>query len=254
MKLPQSITSSIQAAGASANKPAVKRAQYIEIFNRAAESVLEDHEAEWTWLLANVLNLPPCYSTAVYEVLKQGRWRDAKYPKAYIKTAATREALKADKPSSREITLTPTRVSIGHLDKGASRDDKDDANPNEGGITYYKRGGMRVIDNGGEWVGPTDSEGRELPTFNGKAVPVYLCTLQDDEPDARLVIDMAKVWRRIGADEFEQKVFLLRAKQLTAREIFDSATSDRERQELEAAYRRLDRLKPLIREALEASE
>jgi hypothetical protein len=220
-----------------------KRAQYFEIFRRAAESVLEGDEAELLWLLRE-FNLPLCYSTALYVVLKQGRWRDAKNPQAYIKTAAKREALKADKPASKEIPLVSMTAPVDYLHKKSG-----------GGITTHKIGGARIYDVC-DHEGPTDSEGRELPTFKGKAVPEYLCSLEDDEPDACLVIDWQKVYARAGVDEYEQRILSLRSKGWTAQKIFDSATSDRENRELQNAYRRVDDgpLKSRITKALEASE
>jgi hypothetical protein len=48
---------------------------------------------EWVWLL-DQLNLPSAYFLAVHEAVRQGRWRTAKNPRAYVKTVAKREAIR----------------------------------------------------------------------------------------------------------------------------------------------------------------
>ena len=222
-----------------------KRAQLIEIFSRAAETAFEGHEAEWTWLLTSELSLPLCYSTAVYEVLKQGRWKDAENPKAYIKTAARREALKAGDGLSKEFALVSSKSAKSAID---------DYDKSGGGVTAHKIGGKRIYDVCDREV-PTDSEGRELAIFNGKAVAEYLCSPEDDEPDARWKIDFQKVYAEAGADEHEQRILTLRSNGFTAQEIYDSAPSDREKQELQNAYRRVDGpLKSRIAKLLEGTE
>lgn len=62
------------------------------IFELAAATPIEGHDSEWVWLTKDILKLSLIHIPAVQETLKQGRWRNAKNQKAYIKTVAKREA------------------------------------------------------------------------------------------------------------------------------------------------------------------
>jgi len=59
----------------------------------AAQVGVEQSSAVWVWIMQE-LRLGPQYFLAIREAVQQGRWRTAKNPKSYIKTAAKREALK----------------------------------------------------------------------------------------------------------------------------------------------------------------
>ena len=64
----------------------------------------DEAEAEWAWVMKE-LGLGPEYFLAVYEVIRQGRWREAENPGGYLKTAARREA--------RELTESGERKPRG---------------------------------------------------------------------------------------------------------------------------------------------
>jgi hypothetical protein len=65
----------------------------LSIFERAvAGPVYDANRQAWDEALA-LLNLRPCYQPAIAKVLGEGRWRDKKNPRAYVATAAARQAL-----------------------------------------------------------------------------------------------------------------------------------------------------------------
>jgi hypothetical protein len=70
-----------------------ERAELIALFEAAAEKPIEGHDAVWLRLM-DLLNVPGFFFPAVLEALKQGRWRQARNPRAYIKVVAQREALR----------------------------------------------------------------------------------------------------------------------------------------------------------------
>jgi hypothetical protein len=124
-----------------------KRAELRAIFEAAVEMPFEGHDAEWVRIM-DLLRLPGCFIPAVKDALKQGRWRQARDPRAYIKTVAQREALKmglvdsAEEPNivkddadGRPLNLdlgqfaasglgpTKTRAGIWHQGSAAFADD-----------------------------------------------------------------------------------------------------------------------------------
>jgi hypothetical protein len=70
------------------------KAEWLGVLETAAKLSVEQSSAVWVWIMQE-LRLGPQYFLAIREeVVQQGRWRTAKNPKAYIKTAAKRQALK----------------------------------------------------------------------------------------------------------------------------------------------------------------
>jgi hypothetical protein len=70
-----------------------ERSQWIAILDAAAMRPGDEMNNEWEWLLER-LGLPEDYFLAVLEAIRQGRWRNAKNPRTYVKTVAKREARK----------------------------------------------------------------------------------------------------------------------------------------------------------------
>ncbi len=69
------------------------RAQWMTILEAASANPPDVMNAEWEWLMGE-LELPLDCWLAVRAAIQQGRWREAKNPRAYIKTVANREARK----------------------------------------------------------------------------------------------------------------------------------------------------------------
>jgi len=165
-----------------------ERSQLIVIFDQATAAIRGGHDAQWAWLMAQILRLPMQLLPAVQWALVQGRWQDAKNPKAYIKTVAKREALKmgrVDNPSDQSMTL---RIPIDLRDKGGrplSHDAYVDYLSYDGPV---KEGGVWHARDQDETVS-TDEEGRVIPRVGGRPVPEDLLVPEDEEPDARMVVN-----------------------------------------------------------------
>src|SRR5271165_7595918 len=89
--------------------PDPHREHWMAILEAASLNLPSEMNEEWTWLMQE-LGLRPEYFLAVLEAIKQGRWRKAKIPKAYLKTVAKREAVKmglASDEGPRELLLVP---------------------------------------------------------------------------------------------------------------------------------------------------
>jgi len=169
-----------------------ERAQFTAIFEHAALALNGRGETEWPWLMADILKLPTRLLPAVQLALAQGRWRNAKNPKAYIKTVAKREALKmglVDNPSEQNRTLRiPDHV----------RDEDGRRLSHDGYIDYLSYDGP--VKEAGVWHAReryeeadwTDDEGRVIPVVAGRPVPEALLVPDDKDPDS-LVINWEKV-------------------------------------------------------------
>lgn len=79
----------------------------MELFEAASKPGNELND-EWKWLIAELGLSLEDYS-ALLDTLRQGRWRQAKNPRSYVKTVAKREALKAHLAAAmpKEFVLMP---------------------------------------------------------------------------------------------------------------------------------------------------
>ena len=64
--------------------------KWFEILEVTAQKRPDEAEDEWKWLMEQ-LGLGPQYFLAIYEAVRQGRWREAENPVGYLKVAAKRE-------------------------------------------------------------------------------------------------------------------------------------------------------------------
>jgi hypothetical protein len=94
-------------------RTAIDRKGWIAVFEAAATRKGDELNDEWRWLLEELGMTADSYPTLV-EALGQGRWRDAKDPRAYVKTVAKREALREEIREKRNDILTIIPSSAGH--------------------------------------------------------------------------------------------------------------------------------------------
>jgi hypothetical protein len=100
-----------------------------------------------------------------------------------------------------------------------------------------KEGGVWQARNESEEPIWADEEGREIPVVNGRLVPADLLMLEDDGPDARLVINWPKVGERAGLDAEEVQFLKLRSAGLTREVILNKLAQDAvERRKWQAAW------------------
>jgi len=230
----------------------MERWQLIEVLEQATAKLLPGQDggpdAEWTALVTGTLELPIAYLTAVQTALDQGRWRNAKNPKAYIRRVALREA--RSMRSGRDPKSTPLAIPAN------LQNDEGEALPLEEYIDF-RCADLGVVKEGGIWKAcdmpyePTfvDDEGREVPVVNGRPVPEELLMPEDDEPDAKLVINWLLVIERASLDDEEGDILMMRTSGLSREAILRELAQgdDKERRKWQAAWRRLDRHMDRIR-------
>jgi hypothetical protein len=73
--------------------PEATRDEWIEKLDILSSSLPKEVEETWRWVMDG-LDLDADHYFAIVEAIRQGRWRNAEDPRAYVKTVAKREALK----------------------------------------------------------------------------------------------------------------------------------------------------------------
>lgn len=224
----------------------MERSQLIEVLEQARAKLLPGQDggpdAEWTLLVTGILELPITYLPAVQTAVHQGRWRNAKNPKAYIRRVALREARSmrsGRNPKSTRLTI-PANL----------QNDEGEALSVEQYIDFLCAD-VGAVKEEGIWKARdplyepifVDDEGREIPCVYGRPVPEDLLMLADDEPDAKLVVNWLLVIERAGLDDEEGDILMMRTSGLSREAILRELAQgdDNERRKWQAAWRRLDR-------------
>jgi hypothetical protein len=220
----------------------MERLQLIEVLGQATAKLLAGQDggpgAEWGALVTGILELPIAYLPAVHVALAQGRWRNAKNPKAYIQKVARREASAMGSARAPKSTLKiPNNVC-----------DEDGQPLSYESYIDHQSYDYGPVKNGNVWQArnPTeepiwvDEEGREIPVVNGRPVAEDLLMPEDDEPDAKLVINWHKVAERAGLDAEETQILKLRVMGFTREVLLKRlAKDDEERRKWQAAWQRV---------------
>jgi hypothetical protein len=238
------------------------KAEWLGVLETAAKLEAEQSSAVWVWLMQE-LRLGPQYFLAIREAVRQGRWRTAKNPKAYIKTVAKREAMsmglvKEDsgnlvpigrtRSDSEEISGEEALEYLGH------QYDSHDAAKGEDGV-------WRAGAGAGRDYGDPREEYESYRDWLVSAVPAGLTVVQQPSQEDKRLIDeinastdevhfharpMARPdWRTwaqaAGLDEWEKRVLGYRLTG-TSRERAMALQADEEsRKALQAAWKRFDR-------------
>ena len=100
---------------AKADRNGMSRESWVAIFEAAASRKGNELNDEWRWLLVQ-LGMSAEFYPALMETLRQGRWRTAKDPRAYVKTVAKREAFRTAITEERNDVLTIIPSSPGRKD------------------------------------------------------------------------------------------------------------------------------------------
>jgi hypothetical protein len=219
----------------------IERSQWMDVLERATaklEAGEAGPDAEWIALVAGLLDLPPEYLRAVQVALAQRRWSKAKDPKAYVRKVAKREMLNVRPGRDPKSTL---EIPNGLRDEDGQplsyQDFIDDRSYDYGPV---KKGTAWQARNPSEEAIWADEEGRKIPVVNGRPVPEDLLMLEDDGPDAKLVINWPKVAEHAGLDAEETQILKLRLAGVTRDRLLKMlARDDEERRKWQAAWQRL---------------
>jgi hypothetical protein len=202
----------------------------LELLSRVASRPFEECEAEWKEVLGR-LRLGMGYVPAIQSVLKEGRWKDAANPLAYVRKSAVRAAARLGivdiRPrQDREVLACDLRYE----DEQGQELDHDDR-LGAALHRYEERFGRE--DGGPHWA-----EGR-LPE-----------SLYTEEPE----IDWERAGKLAGLDAAERLVMELRLMGFGRRAALRACLTDADRRYLQSAWKRFDRNKDKLGEALESGE
>lgn len=238
----------------------------MAILDAASQRPGDEIDGEWRWLLRQ-LRMPAEDYFALREAIRQGRWRNAKNPKAYIKTVARREALQekvaaaADDPlvlmpETSDGTGISAEHSLDHISYvrdtseavqgadgiwrrggGAERYYEEFYDEDENGNPISLRGRLlaRVPANLKSLVEPSAEYRRAVEKVNAATDEYHLHV----EPFVR--VDLRKWAELAGFDEWELKVLRYRLDEVSRDEALAKQPDEVSRKALQAAWRRYDR-------------
>jgi hypothetical protein len=234
----------------------------MAVLETVSERQPDECNAEWEWLLQQ-LGLGPAYFPAIYETLREGRWRKAKDPRAYIKTVAQRIANKGDPATSGETELVfPGMIEVDGAELG--QEERLEHMLNEQNSVEPTQGADGVWRPGPGWNRDYEDERNQYESYRdflAAKVPDDLSGLQF--PDKEELAEIAafnetteqfhihpRVWARphwakwaelAGLDEWERRVLECRVTGTSRDRALAEQPDEVSRKNLQAAWRKFDR-------------
>ncbi|HET9283137.1 MAG TPA: hypothetical protein VFR24_14350 [Candidatus Angelobacter sp.] len=232
----------------------INTTEWLAVLEAVARRPPDEANAEWEWLM-DQLGLGPEYFLAIYAAIRQGRWRTANNPKAYLKTVAKREASKIDASEEGNAEL----VFPGEIERDGeeiSQEERLDSMQHE----LDSATAMQAAD--GVWRpgGKRRDQGnyRDL-LLTG--VPGELRVIEQPSQELREVIEQInastdeihihlrpfikanwKEWARAaGLDQWEQQVLRCKLDGVSRERALAGQRDETSRRALQAAWRRFDR-------------
>jgi hypothetical protein len=215
---------------------------------------------------------------AVVKAIQQGRWRNAKNPRTYIKTVARREAFKEDLAAAANDPLVLLRnpsgadgfsveSSLDHISYvrdtpeavqggdgvwrrggGAERDQYERYDEDENGNAISLRGRLlaKVPNSLKVLIKPSAEYKRAINRLNSSTDEWHI------HPEPSVSVDMKKWAELAGFDEWEMRVLEYRLGEVSRDEAMAEQPDETSRKALQAAWRRYDRTgKQRLRETAE---
>lgn len=242
------------------------RETWISLLDAALERPGTELNDEWAWLL-DQLGMTAEQYPAVLEALRQGRWREATNPRAYLKTVARREALKEQLTAQKQdnLVLVPimaeneaasvegTLDHLAHLREtaeavqgadgiwrrggGAERDEYEHFDEDEYGRSLFLRGrilaqipqSLKVV------VEPPPEVRQSVEEFNASTDERHI------HLQPAIGIDMGKWAELAGFDEWEMQVLHYRLDGVSRDKALAEQPDEPSRKALQAAWERYDR-------------
>jgi hypothetical protein len=242
------------------------RAEWIAILETASTQSPDEISAEWEWLMQE-LGLPPGHFLAVREAIQQGRWRNAKNPRSYVKTVAKREARKmgliSDDPDPWLQLVAPKSEGDGPapgveeawehvhyiaMTSGPVRADDGTWREGGGGENDYARPEWAYdFDSAWDYLLsklPDDLRVKKEPPAHIRAIFEHV-NASTDEIHLHMrspVIPNWKAWtERAGFDEWEQLALECRVSRKSREKALAEQPDEASRKALQAAWKRFDR-------------
>ncbi|HET9836941.1 MAG TPA: hypothetical protein VFR84_01820 [Candidatus Angelobacter sp.] len=203
----------------------------LELLSRIAAQPFEACEAEWKEVLGG-LRLGLIYVPAIQTVLKEGRWKEAPNPAAYVRKAARRAA-----------------VRLGLVDRRPQRDRE---------VLACE---LKYEDEQGQALGHDDRLGTALHRHKEKYGRVYAgdahwaenrvhMGVYTEEPE----IDWERVGDLAGLDAAERLVMELQLAGFGRDTALGACLTDRDRRYLQAAWKRYERDRQRLSRALQTGK
>jgi hypothetical protein len=255
------------------------REEWLRVLDSVASKRPDEAEAEWAWLMKE-LELGPEYFLAIYEAVRQGRWRESENPGAYIKSVAKREARRETPSGERkprglrgfqglefeaeEITLGRNGALEMDGDRFSSEDKLEE-------LEYLRSSGRSVRDADGVWRtasggsddpegllsrpakrgrGPrlmTEAEGARLARYAEKIRQMRAAAGKDERDEAYVEeapepIQNWPEWaQHAGISDWEQKAIEYKTEGVGRSAALAEQPDEGSRRALQAAWRRLER-------------
>jgi hypothetical protein len=212
-----------------------KRAELITIFEAAAGMPIKGHDTEWLRLL-DLLKLPGFLIPAVKEALKQGRWRQSRNPRAYIKIVAQREALGmglvdyADDPNTVTADAGGQPLELDVLAFAANG-----FGPIKTSSGAWHQGSGEFSD---DYQNDYNEFGEHLTTLLerlGQRIPRELRKPETDRPDWVKIAELAEL------DEGERLVLTCRLWGISRDVAIAGQAAEEDKRWIQAAWKRFDR-------------
>jgi hypothetical protein len=239
--------------------PNGEREELVNMLQTAAQRRPDEAEAEWKWLMER-LALGPKHFLGLYEAVREGRWRTAKNPEAYLKAVARRQSARMDRPAKgdAELVLANDAAALNIEGEPATEGEKLDA-------LQYERGRTEPLrKNDGIWrrsqparqkgdgtsyreallAGvPEEFKAEEEPSEEFKAVVEEIN--QSDEVHLELepmeVPDWSKWAVAAGLSEWELRAVEYKLTGVSRERALAMQPDEASRRALQAAWRSLDR-------------
>jgi hypothetical protein len=220
------------------------KAEWLAVLETAAQPGSKQSDGEWQWLMQQ-LDLGPEYFLAIREAVRQGRWRTAKNPKAYIKTVAKHEATRMGLlPKSTDELVFPAAIEVDgeevsqeeRLDHMLYRHDSAEAVKGADGVWRSGPGWERDYDD-------ERADYEDYRSFLAAKVPgafKNLVSLSDESPPIPKLN-----WQRwaeaAGLDKWERQVLQCKLMGVSREGALIAQPDEGSRKALQAAWKRFDR-------------
>lgn len=237
-----------------------ERSQWMAILDAAAQRPGDEINEEWEWLVEQ-LGLPEDYFLAVAEAIRQGRWRNAKNPRTYVKTVAKREAVKmgllSEPADILELVHAPSNgepfsmeATLDHYAELSST-----AESVKGADGVWRRGG------GYDYESDYEEPEHNNRISIGDLIAQGLVELQEPSVELVAVVDeinrgtdehhihVAPRWRpdwgkwteAAGFDQWDRLVLDCKRRKISRDQIIAEQPDDQSRKSVQAAWRKFDR-------------
>lgn len=221
---------------------------FLELCERvASQSELTEELAS----LTELMKLPLSCCLAVHQVLREGNWANAQYPKAYIKRAAMTQARKDECGEKQLVFMDGAEIDArwdgnelapGKVDKSSLWDEPRPSSPIPLKGKHYARAQFARDD---EVLAREVEAAESGPAWPSDCLtPKVLYAKNPDGSVERIVwtrLDWRKLGEKAGLDEWQIKVLVYRSGGVSRDQAMNAQPDEVSRKAIQAAWRYMDR-------------